>query len=129
MSSPFNKEVLGCILGPAKSAGNEMAQWVMKGNVNVMPHQTLKSLNMEELNSERKTRSLKLFDSMIMRRWGMSINPPSETTPNDQDPYEEYDDDDEIARSLPEMEEKVDANGILIDQQPAYNRNINAEVQ
>eukprot|EP00957_Ditylum_brightwellii_P086440 6576575-Ditylum_brightwellii.AAC.1 len=27
MSFPFNKEMLGCILGPAKGEGNEMAQW------------------------------------------------------------------------------------------------------
>eukprot|EP00957_Ditylum_brightwellii_P190895 14535323-Ditylum_brightwellii.AAC.1 len=52
-----------------------------------------------------------------------------ETTSNDQDPYDKYEDNDEIARSLPEMEERVDANGTLIDQQPLYNRIINAEVR
>eukprot|EP00957_Ditylum_brightwellii_P186646 14211128-Ditylum_brightwellii.AAC.1 len=75
---------------------------------------------MEELNSETEIRSCKLFDSTIERKWGLSINPPPETTPNDQDPYEEYDDDDdddEIARSLPETEEKENANGTLLDQQ------------
>ena len=34
---PFNKEVLGRILGPAKGEGNEMAQWVLKANGNVVP--------------------------------------------------------------------------------------------
>ena len=57
------------------------------------------------------------------------MNPPPETTPDDRDPYDEYEDDDEKARSLPEMEETVDATGTLIDQQPAYDKIINAEVQ
>eukprot|EP00957_Ditylum_brightwellii_P118630 9048524-Ditylum_brightwellii.AAC.1 len=38
MSSPFNKAILGCDLGPVKIEENEMAQWVMKGNGNVAPH-------------------------------------------------------------------------------------------
>eukprot|EP00957_Ditylum_brightwellii_P048831 3704766-Ditylum_brightwellii.AAC.1 len=59
----------------------------------------------------------------------MSMNPPPETTPNDRDPYDQYDDDDEKAISLPEMEETVDANSTLIEQQPAYDKIINAEVQ
>eukprot|EP00957_Ditylum_brightwellii_P048300 3665646-Ditylum_brightwellii.AAC.1 len=127
MSSPFNEEILDCILGPAKGKGNKMAQWTMKNNGNVMPNQTLRLLNVEELNSEAKIRSCNLFDSMIERRWDLSIHPPPETTLNDQDSYKEYEDDDEIARSLPETEETVDANCTLIDQKSAYNRIINAE--
>jgi hypothetical protein len=34
---PFNKEVLGRVLGPAKGEGNEMAQWILKANGNVVP--------------------------------------------------------------------------------------------
>eukprot|EP00957_Ditylum_brightwellii_P144425 11001793-Ditylum_brightwellii.AAC.1 len=64
---------------------------------------------------------------MIERIWGLSTIPQLDTTPNYQDPYEEYEANDEIARFLPEMEQTVDANGTLIDQQPAYNRIINAE--
>eukprot|EP00957_Ditylum_brightwellii_P126095 9612311-Ditylum_brightwellii.AAC.1 len=132
MSFPFNKEVLGCILGPTKGEGNEMAQWVMKGNANVVPHQTSRSLNVAELNSETKIRSHKNFNLMIERRWGLPIYPSSETTPNNWDPYEDNEDDeddDEIAKPLPEVDETVDANDTLIDQQPAYDRIINAEVQ
>eukprot|EP00957_Ditylum_brightwellii_P197113 15017467-Ditylum_brightwellii.AAC.1 len=57
------------------------------------------------------------------------MKPQPETTPNDWDPYDEYEDEDEKARSFPEMEEIVDANDTLIDQQPAYNKIINTEVQ
>ena len=31
-ASPNNKEVLGRVLGPARGAGNEMAQWILKAN-------------------------------------------------------------------------------------------------
>eukprot|EP00957_Ditylum_brightwellii_P028627 2162760-Ditylum_brightwellii.AAC.1 len=129
MSFSFNKEILGCVLGPAKGGANEMEQWVLKGNGNVVPRPTLRLLNVEELNSKTEIRSRNLFDSLIERRWGMSMNPPPDTTPDDRDPYDEYADDDEKARSLPEMEEKVDAIGTMIDQQPAYDKIINAEVQ
>eukprot|EP00957_Ditylum_brightwellii_P040074 3032644-Ditylum_brightwellii.AAC.1 len=104
MSFPFNKEILGHVLGPTKGEENEMA------------HKT-------------KIRSHNLFDSLIERRWDMSMNPPPETTPNDQDTYDEYEDDDEIVGSFSEMEEAVDTNDTLIDQQLAYNKIINAEVQ
>eukprot|EP00957_Ditylum_brightwellii_P136532 10412070-Ditylum_brightwellii.AAC.1 len=74
-----------------------MAQWSMKGNGNVVPSQTLRLLNAEELNSSTRIRSCKLVDSLIERRWGKSINPPPETTPNDWGPCDEYEDDDEKA--------------------------------
>eukprot|EP00957_Ditylum_brightwellii_P025408 1921668-Ditylum_brightwellii.AAC.1 len=129
MSSPFNKKILDHVLGPAKGEGNELVQWLMKGNGNVMPCQTLRLLNVEELNSETKIRSHKFFDSLIERRWCMTMNPPPETTPDYLDPYDEYEYDDEKARSLPEMEKTVDGNDTPIDQQPAYDIIVNAEVQ
>eukprot|EP00957_Ditylum_brightwellii_P122404 9333716-Ditylum_brightwellii.AAC.2 len=115
MSYSFNKEMLGHVLGPAKGEGNEMAQWIMKGNGNVVLHQTLRLLNLEKLKSKIKIRSYNLFDLMIERGWGTSIKPPLETTSDNWDPYKEYEVDDEIARSLPETEETVDANGTLND--------------
>jgi hypothetical protein len=38
---PFNREVLGRVLGPARGEGNEMAQWVLKANGNVVPRRSL----------------------------------------------------------------------------------------
>ena len=35
---PHNQEVLGRVLGPARGEGNELAQWVLKSNGNVVPH-------------------------------------------------------------------------------------------
>eukprot|EP00957_Ditylum_brightwellii_P188641 14360942-Ditylum_brightwellii.AAC.1 len=69
----------------------------MKGNGNVVPRQILRLLQVEELNSKTEIRSRNLFNSLIKWRWGTSMNPPPETTPNDWDPYDEYEDDDERA--------------------------------
>jgi hypothetical protein len=57
---PFNREVLGRVLGPAKGEGNEMAQWILKANGNVVPRRTLRSLNTAELHSptEAKKRTI-----------------------------------------------------------------------
>eukprot|EP00957_Ditylum_brightwellii_P079334 6031505-Ditylum_brightwellii.AAC.1 len=93
-----------------------MSQWVMTGNGNVVPCQTLRPLIVVEINSETKIRNRKLFDSMIERRWDSFINSQTETTPNNWDPYEESEGNDEIARSLPEVEETVDENDTLINQ-------------
>ena len=34
---PHNQEVLGHVLGPARGEGNELSQWVLKSNGNVVP--------------------------------------------------------------------------------------------
>ena len=41
---PNNHEVLGQVLGPAHSEGNEMAQWVLKANGRVVPCRSLRPL-------------------------------------------------------------------------------------
>eukprot|EP00957_Ditylum_brightwellii_P181699 13841904-Ditylum_brightwellii.AAC.1 len=69
----------------------------MKGNGNVVPCQTLRLQKVEELNSKTEIRTHNLFDSLIERRWGTSMNQLPETTPDDWDPYDEYEDDDEKA--------------------------------
>ena len=48
---PFNKEVLGQILGPAKGEGNEMAPWVPKAKGNVISQCTARLLTVAETHS------------------------------------------------------------------------------
>jgi hypothetical protein len=38
---PYPREILGRVLGPATGAGNEMSQWVLKSNGNVVPRRTM----------------------------------------------------------------------------------------
>ena len=44
---PNNKEVLGRVLGPARGAGNEMAQWILKANGRVVPRRSLRPLKVD----------------------------------------------------------------------------------
>ena len=126
---PFNREVLGRILGPAKGEGNEMAQWVLKANGKVVPRRTCRPLTVAETHSAQEQRKQTIFDGLIERRWGTSINPPKlDPDNNEQDKYEEYEDNDEVTRTVPEIEDSVDANGQLLNQLPAYDKIIHSEV-
>jgi hypothetical protein len=125
---PFNKEVLGRVLGPARGKGNEMAQWILKSNGQVIPRRSLRPLKVEETHSDREKDMRRIFDRLIERRWGTAMTPPNCTTTDTEDPYDEYEDDDEAARVLPDIEDTVDARGKLLNQMPAYDQILNAEV-
>jgi hypothetical protein len=124
---PFNSEILGRILGPAKGEGNEMTQWTLKANGNVVPRRTVHPLNTAELHSVTELKKRNIFDARIEGRWGTSTSAPLEATTDDE--FEEYRDDDEDPRIIPDVEDTVDADGRLLNQQPMYDRIINAEVQ
>ena len=84
------------------------------------------------MRSETELQKRKLFDELIERRWGSSIKPPKNVSPDeDQDDnnFEEYSDSDEDARIIPDIEDTVDLTGKLLNQQPAYDAILNAEVQ
>ena len=49
-------------------------------------------------------------------------------SPDDDNDLEEYSDDHEPARVIPDIEDTVDSQGRLINQQPVYDRILNAEV-
>ena len=66
---PNNKEVLGRVLSPARGAGNEMAQWILKANGRVVPRRSLRSLKVDELHSPVEIKMREVFDELIKRRW------------------------------------------------------------
>ena len=85
---------------------------------------------------ENKKRDV--FDALIERRMGTSINPP---TPEDRDPTMEdptneidheidQEDDDEKngPGESPTHEDILDSTGRIVEQQPAFDKIINAEV-
>jgi hypothetical protein len=81
------------------------------------------------VHSEQEQENRKIFDALIERRWGSSINPKyTEPDPEDTEEYDEYEDEDEEARVVPNIEDTVDTNGKLLNQHPAYDQIINAEV-
>jgi hypothetical protein len=71
---PFNREILGRVLGPAKGEGNEMAQWILKENGNVVPRRSQQPLKVDEFHSSTEMKKREIFDGLIERRWGTSIN-------------------------------------------------------
>jgi hypothetical protein len=73
---PNQQEVLGRVLGPARGEGNEMCQWVLKGNGKVVPRRSVRPLNPSEIHSEVEIKKRNVFDDLIERRHGTSINPP-----------------------------------------------------
>ena len=80
---------------------------------------------------EQKKREV--FDGLIEKRWGTTTSIPEKDVDKDVDkdsePWEAYSDDFEKPRHIPEYEDIVDHNGRLLNQQPAYNKLINLEVQ
>ena len=107
-----------------------MAQWILKANGNVAPRCTLRPLNTEEPHGEIEIKKCRTFNALIKRRWGTSIKTPKATEKNsDDDKSEEHDDNVEQLRTAPDTEDTVDANGKLLNQQPACNLSLNAEVQ
>ena len=126
---PFGKEVLGRVLGPARGEGNEMAQWILKANGEVVPRRTHRPLQVAERHSPVELKKREIFNEMIKRRWGDSVTPARTDVEANEDVFMEYEDDDEKPRIIPDIEESVDSTGRLINQQPFYDRLINAEVE
>jgi hypothetical protein len=66
-----------------------------------------------------------IFDSLIERRWATSINQPIVSDTKDwNNEFKEYEEANEAARTVPNIEDTVRANGKLLDQQPTYNDKI-----
>ena len=65
---PNNKEVLGRVLGPARGAGNEMSQWILKVNGRVVPRRSLRPLKVDEIHSPVEIKKREVFDELIKRR-------------------------------------------------------------
>jgi hypothetical protein len=84
-------------------------------------------LTTAEIHSPIKIKKHEVFNALIERRWGMSISPLKPG--NDQPEFESYEDDDEPQQIVPEIEDIVDSTSKVLDQQPAYDRLINAKVQ
>ena len=125
---PKPKELLGRVLGPTKGDGNEMAQWILTSKGTVVPRRTMRPLTVAEIFSHTEHKRRAWFDRLIERKHGTSINPTKQTREEKED-IEPYSDDYEKPRKIPDYDEPVDANGRLLNQNPEYDKIINAEVQ
>ena len=74
--SPFKKELLGRLLGTEKVEDNEMAQWILKNNRNVVPRRSRCPMKTEKVHYEQEQMKRKIFNVLIVMRWVTSINLP-----------------------------------------------------
>ena len=76
-SFTFQKKELARCLGPTKNVGNEICQWVLQYNGQVVPRRTLIRLRLEELTVTNETESNKreAFDADIKESLGGYIYP------------------------------------------------------
>ena len=126
---PHNQEVLGHVLGPARGEDNELSQWVLKSNGNVVPRRTVQVLQLDEIHSDTEKRTRDVFDALIERRWGSPMSTPkTDDTEMTTDAEENENNDDKMTKRHIDIEDSVDSQGELINQLPAYDRLLNAEI-
>ena len=132
---PNQREVLGRVLGPSRGEGNEMCQWVLKANGKVVPRRSVRPLHEAEIHSPCEIRKRETFDELIERSHGTSINPPKVAEQVKQGDSEADDTSGSAVETdlpevpeYPEVEDTVDSTGKVLNQQPAYDKLINAEI-
>ena len=74
---PFPANVLGRCLGPAKNEGNEMTQWILKQNGQIVPRRTVRRLTAEETVRDSEILKRKNFDESIKLQFGDSVSIPA----------------------------------------------------
>ena len=139
---PFPKESLGQVLGPARGTGNEMCQWVLKNNGQVVARCICRPLTVAEKHSPTEQQKHEIFDNLIGEELGDSINLPkipfkkNKRQPSDcqQDmniDFIEHEDDEEAPQLVPDADGDIarDEQGKLIGVNPFSDMMINAEMK
>ena len=121
---PFPQEVLGRVLGPARGEGNEMAQWVLKANGNVVPRRTVRPLREQEKRHPVVRRKQGDFDAFIEKRFGTSWK-AKERKDDDEDIIMDEEVDELFASPPTEAE---DGQGRPINQQPMWDKMLHQEI-
>jgi hypothetical protein len=57
-------------------AAHEMCQWILKANGKVVPRRCVRPLQTAEIHSPSELKKGQVFEELIERRHGTSINPP-----------------------------------------------------
>ena len=85
-----------------------MALWILKANGNVVPRRSSRPLKVKEVHSAEELKKRNIFDVLIVRILGTSINPPTvKDSAQDYEDFTEYED--------------IDVAGKYLNQQPAYD--------
>ena len=99
-----------------------MAQWLLKVNGQLVLRRTARSLKVEGKYDPVKIKKRPIFDALIERRWGAEMKQPMLPVKKIDDEWEEFENYDEQERSISDIEDTVDAHGLLLKQQQAYDK-------
>jgi hypothetical protein len=121
-------EVLGRYLGPSLYTGNAMCCWILKGNGRIVSRRTIRPLTDIEHTSDVEIQKRNKFIELTIAKYGDGyLTPP--TVVKDEEEYDPFADDEEYPSNIPEFSDPVDSSGKAINQQPAYDKMIQAEVR
>jgi hypothetical protein len=130
---PYQKKLLGRVLGPAKHVANEMAQYIVTHKGSIIPRRTVRPLTEEENKQPFIKHRKQLFMEMIRDKFGdsMSIadtsNRPTIDSDEDSIDYLPYEDEEEIPRTIPESE-VLDFNGQPVNMKSITDQLIGLEL-
>ena len=101
----------------------------LKANGEVVPRRTHRALRPDEIHNPVEEKKRETFTALIEKQWGKSMEVSKVKDQHDDSSWGEYIDEYEKPVVIPDNEDIVDNQGRLLNQQPAYDRLINAEVQ
>lgn len=125
---PYQKEVLGRVLGPMKNEGNLMTQAVLKSNGLVVPRRTCRRLTVSELHSPTEQKKRELFDDLIRKKLGDSVTVTTSQKPEDSPDIADFQLDEGEEPPTFDDEDPVTADGKAVYDQPFSDLLLNAEV-
>ena len=123
---PYQKEVLGRVLGPCKNEGNEMTQNVLTQSGKIVPRRTCRPLTLAEQNSKAEQDMRDAFDRDIKKKLGDSVTIVNQT-PNKPENEDENGDEQEEPPLIHE-EDPIDSTGRPVYEQPLTDMLLRAEV-
>ena len=94
----------------------------------MVPGRTVRALQLAELHSDTEKCKRDIFDALIERRWGSPMSTPNKDDADITTDTDEVDDDETTSKQHIDIEDSVDSQGTLMNQLPAYDRLLNAEI-
>ena len=129
---PYQKTLLGKVLGPSKNEGNEMANNILTHNGQVVPRRTIRRLTKAEMIDLVEIKKRNDFDARITSTLGDAMSaPPESSVPlyHELHDFSDLDIDDEV--SSPHLwpdGDPIENDGTATFEVPITDALINAEV-
>ena len=125
---PFQKRLLGRVLGPMKNQGNEMTQAVLNIKGQIIPRRTCAPLTTDEIHSPSEQAKRRKFDEEIARILGDSITLPPKPPPIETDDLHLEPDEVTEPSPLDSDPDPISEDGTAVFDLPITDALIHAEV-